>query len=66
LQSREQEVEAQAAKNAKLRYELDTLKLEHTLDVWMLMKEIENLKDKNGLQAKSHRGKSLSTTLSLT
>jgi hypothetical protein len=60
----EQEVEAQVAENAKVRYELDTLKLEHTHKVWMLTKEIENLKDKNRLQAKSHRGKSLSTALS--
>jgi hypothetical protein len=30
----------------------------------MLGKEIENLKDKNRLQAKSHRGESRPTTLS--
>jgi hypothetical protein len=33
LQSRKQEVEVQAAENAKVRYELDTLKLEHTWEV---------------------------------
>jgi hypothetical protein len=54
LHAREQEVEAQVVENAKLRYELDTLKLEQTRDVWLLTKEIENLKDKNRLQAKSH------------
>jgi hypothetical protein len=32
LQTREHEIEAQAAKNAKVRCELDTLKLEHTRD----------------------------------
>jgi hypothetical protein len=64
LQSRKQEVEVQAAENAKVRYELDTLKLEDTQEVWMLGKEIENLKDKNRLQAKSHRGESRPTTLS--
>jgi hypothetical protein len=58
------EFEAQAAENAKVRYELDTLKLEHNREVWMQMKEIENLKYKNTLQAKSHQGKSLSTALS--
>jgi hypothetical protein len=30
LQATEQEIEAQAAENAKVRYELDTLKFEHT------------------------------------
>jgi hypothetical protein len=64
LQSRQQEVEAQAAEIAKVRYQLGTLKLEHTREVWMLTKEIENLKYKNRLQAKSHQGKSLSTALS--
>jgi hypothetical protein len=49
LQSREQEVEAQAAEIAKIRYELDTLKLEHNQEVWMLTKEIENLKDQKRL-----------------
>jgi hypothetical protein len=33
LQAREQEVEVQATENAKVRYELDTLKLEHTREV---------------------------------
>jgi hypothetical protein len=61
MQAGEQEVEAQAAENAKVRYQLDTLKLEHTREVWLLTKEIENLKDKNRLQAKSHRGDTLST-----
>jgi hypothetical protein len=64
LQTREQEIEAQAAENAKVRYELDTLKLEYTWEVWLLTKEIENLKDRNRLQAKSYRGNTLSTTLS--
>jgi hypothetical protein len=64
LQAREQEVEAQAIENAKVRYERDTLKLEHTHEIWLLTKEIENLKDKNRLQAKSHRGDTLSTSLS--
>jgi hypothetical protein len=41
LQAREQEIEAQAAENAKVRCELDTLKLEHTREVCLLRKEIE-------------------------
>jgi hypothetical protein len=54
LQTGEQEDEAQAAENAKVWYELDTLKLEHTQEVWLLTTEIENLKDRNRLQAKSY------------
>jgi hypothetical protein len=65
LQTREQEVEDQAAENAKVWYELDTLKLEHTWEVWLLTKETVNLKDRNRLQAKSYRGNTLSTALSL-
>jgi hypothetical protein len=61
LQTREQEIEAQAAENAKVRCELDTLKLKHTREVCLLRKEIENLKDGNRLQAKSYRGNTLST-----
>jgi hypothetical protein len=49
LQAREQEIEAQIAQNAKVGYELDTLKLKHTQEVWQLKKEIENLKHKNRL-----------------
>jgi hypothetical protein len=49
LQTREQQIEAQAAENVKVRYELDTLKLEHTREVWLLTKEIENLKYRNRL-----------------
>jgi hypothetical protein len=65
LQTREQEVEAQASENAKVRYELDTLKLEHTWEVWLVKKEIENLRDRNRLQAKSYQGNTLSIALSL-
>jgi hypothetical protein len=38
LQTMEQEIEAQAAENAKVRYELHTLKLEHTREIWLLKK----------------------------
>jgi hypothetical protein len=50
LQTREQEIKAEVAENAKVRCELDTLKLEHTREVYLLWKEIENLKDR-----KDHR-----------
>jgi uncharacterized protein YqcC (DUF446 family) len=46
LQTREQEIKAQAAKNAKVPFELDTLKLEHTREIYLLRIEIENLKDR--------------------
>jgi hypothetical protein len=49
LQAREQEIEAQAAENAKVQCELDTLKLEHTREVCLLGKQIENLMDRNRL-----------------
>jgi hypothetical protein len=65
LQTREQEIEAQAAENAMVRCELDTLKLEHTREVCLLRKEIENLKDRNRQHTKSYRGNTLSIALSL-
>jgi hypothetical protein len=57
--------QTQAVENAKVQCELDTLKLKHTREVYLLRKEIENLKDINRLQAKSYRGNTLSTALSL-
>jgi hypothetical protein len=65
LQTREQEIKAHAAENAKMRCELDTLKLKHTREVCLLWKEIENLMDRNRLQAKSYRGNAMSIALSL-
>jgi hypothetical protein len=65
LQTREQESEAQAAENAKVRCELETLKLEHTQEVCLLQKKIENLKHRNRLQAKSYQDNTLSTDLLL-
>jgi hypothetical protein len=42
----------------------NTLEQEHTREVWLLKKEIEEPKKKNRLQAKTYRGNTLSTSLS--
>jgi hypothetical protein len=54
-----------SSRNAKVQCELDTLKLEHTREVCLLRKEIENLKDRNRQHTKSYRGNTLSIALSL-
>jgi hypothetical protein len=64
LPEKDRQIDEQIYKNVKLRNQLNTLKQEHTQEFWLLKKEIEDLKKKNRLQAKTHRGNTLSTGLS--
>jgi hypothetical protein len=64
LQEKDHQIGKKIYKNFELRNQLDTIKQERTREVWLLKKEIEDLKNKNKLQAKTHRGDTLSTALS--
>jgi predicted nucleic acid-binding Zn-ribbon protein len=63
LQAKDHQIEEQIMKRAKLRNQLDAIKLGCTREVWLLKKEIENLEVKNRSLVKKHQGKALSSTI---